>query len=105
LADKGELVRATALCEEYLARCGPSAQAFFLLGIIRDAVDDIKQAEIYFRKALYLDPNHKETLIFLALLTEKKGAVSEAKALKKRIERLQKKIPSPHNGKIHSDEF
>ena len=89
LADKGELQKATGICEEYLDQCGPSAQAFFLLGIIRDAANDISQAEKLFRKALYLDPNHEESLIFLYLLTEKNGNVKEAKNLKQRIARLK----------------
>lgn len=91
LADKGELEKATAICEEYLDQCGPSAQAFFLLGIIRDAADDIGQAEKLFRKALYLEPNHEEALIFLSLLAEKTGDTVEAKALKQRIDRLHGK--------------
>jgi chemotaxis protein methyltransferase WspC len=89
LADKGELAAATKICEEYLDQYGPSAQAFFLLGIINDAADDTKQSEKLFRKAIYLNPNHEEALVFLSLLTEKQGDVNEAKALKQRINRLK----------------
>ena len=89
LADKGEFHKATDICESYLDQCGPSAQAFFLLGIIRNAVDDVNQAEKLFRKALYLDPNHEETLVFLSLLAEKTGDITEAKNLKQRIARLK----------------
>ncbi len=94
LANKGELQKATAICEEYLDQCGPSAEAFFLLGIIRDAANDIGQAEKLFRKALYLEPNHEEALIFLSLLAEKTGDTTEAKALKQRLDRLQDKTAS-----------
>jgi len=90
LADKGELQEATNICETFIDKHGPSAQAFFLLGIISDARDDMDQAEKFFRKALYLDPNHEETLIFLSLLTGKRGDIAEAKNLKQRISRLQK---------------
>ncbi|MFC1845003.1 CheR family methyltransferase, partial [Thermodesulfobacteriota bacterium] len=62
LADKGELQKATKICEAYLDQHGPSAKAYFLLGIIHDADDDILQAEKLFRKALYLDPYHEEAL-------------------------------------------
>ena len=89
LADEGELQKATDICEEYLDQCGPSAHAFFLLGIIRDATNDLDQAEKLFRKALYLDPNHEESLFFLSLLVEKIGDVIEAKNLKLRIARLK----------------
>ncbi len=87
-ADKGEFAKAAFLCEEYLEQCGPSVQAFYLLGIIRDAADDPIEAEKLFRKALYLDPNHEEVLVFLMLLAEKKGDWTEVKTLKQRIERL-----------------
>ena len=89
LADKGKLQKATEICEAYLEQCGPAAQAFFLLGIIKDADDDVGQAEKLFRKALYLDPNHEETLIFLTLSAEKNGDMAEAKKLKQRIARLK----------------
>ena len=89
LADEGELQKATEICEQYLDQCGPSAHAFFLLGIIRDAANDTALAEKLFRKALYLDPNHEESLIFLSLLAEKIGDVTEAKNLKLRIARLK----------------
>jgi chemotaxis protein methyltransferase WspC len=90
LADKGELRKATEICEEYLDQCGPTPQAFFLLGIIREAADDIGQAEKLFRKALYMDPNHEESLNFLSILTEKTGDIAEANHLKQRIARLKK---------------
>lgn len=93
-ADKGDFLKATDICEKYLDQCGPSAQAFFLLGIIRDAVDDIGQAEKLFRKALYLDPNHEETLFFLSLLAEKTGDLTEAEKLKQRIRRLKNNTTS-----------
>lgn len=95
LADKGELQKATLICEEYISQYGPSAQAFFLLGIIRDAASDIGQAEKLFRKALYLDPNHEEALVFLSLLAEKTGDTVEAKNLQQRIARLKNNPVSP----------
>lgn len=88
LADKGELQKATEICEAYMKQYGPSAQAFFLLGIIHDAANDVKQAEKLFRKALYLDPNHEESLVFLSLFAEKTGDTAEANNLKQRIARL-----------------
>ena len=96
LADKGELQKATEICQTYIDQHGPSAQAFFLLGVIRYAADDLPQAENLFRKALYMDPNHEETLIFLSLLKEKTGDMVEVKKLKQRIARLRKNtVASP----------
>jgi chemotaxis protein methyltransferase WspC len=89
LADKGKLTEATNICEEYLDQYGPSAQAFFLLGIIYDAAEDTDRAEKLFRKAIYLNPKHEEALVFLSLLAEKQGDANEAKALQQRINRLK----------------
>jgi len=93
-ADKGEFLKATDICEGYLDQFGPSAQAFFLLGVIRDSVDDIGQAEKFFRKALYIDPNHEESLVFLSMLAEKTGDLAEAEKLKQRIARLKNNVAS-----------
>jgi len=89
LADKGDLKKAAEICEEYLNRFGPSVQAFFLLGIIGQAANDTEQAEKCFRKVLYLEPDNKDALNFLAILVEKKGNFQGAKALKQRLDRLQ----------------
>ena len=62
-----------ACCEEHLRRRGPSATAFYLLGLVRDATGNHAEAAAYYRKALYLDPNHYDALIHLALLMEKQG--------------------------------
>ena len=106
LANKGELKSAKIICQDYLDQCGPSAQAFFLLGLIHDAANDVVEAEKLFRKALYLDPLHEEALVFLALLTEKAGNIAEARTLKKRLERLQgKKIPTQKNNQFHADDL
>ena len=94
LADKGELQKATKICEAYLDQHGPSAKAYFLLGIIHDADDDILQAEKLFRKALYLDPYHEEALFFLSLFAEQTGDIAEAKNLKRRIARLKNNTTS-----------
>ena len=106
LANKGKLKAAKIICQEYLDQCGPTAQAFFLLGIIYDAANDVTRAEKLFRQALFLDPNHEEALVFLALLTEKAGFISEARTIKKRLERLHvKKNAASQNDQLPPDEL
>src|SRR5262249_51827314 len=56
LADAGRLLEAAALCERHLQEHGPSAQAYYLLGLVRDAGGDHTAIDCY-RKALYLEPN------------------------------------------------
>ena len=103
MANKGELKKARIICQEYLHRSGPSAQAFFLLGIIHEAANDADQAEKLFRKALYLDPNHEEALIFLSLLIQKTDDGTESRILKKRIARVQgEKATLKQNDQSHT---
>jgi chemotaxis protein methyltransferase WspC len=88
LADKGQLEEAAEICEVSLHEQGPSARAFHLLGLIRDCEGDQHQASEYYRKALYLEPDHYDVLIHLALLKAKSGDGAAAKALKNRARRV-----------------
>ena len=88
LADKGQLGAAAEICEFSLREQGPSARAFHLLGLIRDSAGDQHQASEFYRKALYLEPDHYDVLIHLALLKEKGGDVIAAMALKPRADRV-----------------
>ena len=89
LADQGLLVDAARVCEENLKQHGPSAQAFFLLGLVRDTAGNSPDAARYYRKALYLDPNHQETLLHMAFLEEKQGNPAGAQLLHGRRLRLE----------------
>ena len=91
LADAGRLAEAAVMCQTHLDRQGPSAQVFYLLGLVRDASGD-PQAMDYYRKALYLEPNHYETLLHMSLLLEKNGDLAGAHTFKRRAERLQQKL-------------
>jgi chemotaxis protein methyltransferase WspC len=84
LADKGQLGEAAEICEVSLREQGPSAPAFHLLGLIRDSAGDQHQASEFYRKALYLEPDHYDVLIHLALLKDKSGDSVAAKTLKNR---------------------
>lgn len=47
-----------------------------------------QQAEDYFQKVIYLNPNCEEALIHLALLKESRGDGSGASLIRQRIQRL-----------------
>jgi chemotaxis protein methyltransferase WspC len=87
LANEGRFAEATPICEEHLRVHGPSAQAFYLLGLVRDATGDQAGALTCYRKALYLDAHHQDALIHMALLLEQQGNVTSAKALRQRVRR------------------
>jgi chemotaxis protein methyltransferase WspC len=90
LGDAGNLTEASAVCEQYLRQHADSPQAWYLLGLIREASDDRGALECY-RKALYLDPNHYETLQQMSLLAERDGNAAGARTLRSRAERLKNK--------------
>lgn len=90
LADQGHLAEAAKSCEEHMRSHGPSAQAFYLMGLIRDAGGNVPEAALYYRKALYLDQDHQETLIHLAFLLEKQGEIAGARLLRNRMLRVQR---------------
>jgi chemotaxis protein methyltransferase WspC len=96
LADQGHFVEAATCCEEHLRLSGPSSTAFYLLGLVRDATGNHSEAAAYYRKALYLDSNHRDAQIHLALLMEKQGDPAGAQVLRKRAHRLAEKIKASH---------
>lgn len=89
LADQGHLAEAAAHCEAHLREHGPTAEAFNLLGLVRDASGKTDDAADQYRKALYLEPNHHESLTHLALLLQKQGDTAGAQRLQRRARRLQ----------------
>lgn len=86
LADSGQLEEAAALCQAHLTQHQDCAEAYYLLGLVKDATDHPDAMELY-RKALYLDPNHYETLVHAALWLEKNGDATTAQTFKRRAER------------------
>lgn len=86
-ADSGQLAEAAALCQAHLTQQSDSAEAYYLLGLVKDATNHPEAIDFY-RKALYLDPKHYETLIHAALWLEKHGDTAGARTLKRRAERV-----------------
>jgi chemotaxis protein methyltransferase WspC len=88
LADAGRLKEATEICEAHLRESRASAQAYYLLGLVRDASGEPGAIDCY-RKALYLEPNHYESLLQMALLLQKNGDTARARTFKSRAERIR----------------
>lgn len=91
IADLGQLDEAARGCQELMREQGATLEAFLLLGLISDAGGNLVAATGYYRKALYLEPDHAETLGHLALLLKKQGDVAGAKVLNDRMRRLAAK--------------
>ncbi len=94
LANRGELREAGTLCENYLRQNPTSAQAYYLLGLVREAEGKHSLVGELFKKAVYLDPNHYEAMIHLALHLVRYGDADSAKNLQQRAHRvLNRKKP------------
>lgn len=89
LADNGKLDEAAQICHAHVQQTGASVSAYYLLGLIHDAQGNPLSREFY-RKALYLDPNHYESLLQMALLAEKDGDLRNARNFRRRAERVQR---------------
>ena len=94
LADGGRLDEAAAVIERTLAEYGPSVEAYYLLGVVRDAEADGKRAEECYRKALYLAPDHEESLLHLALVAERAGDTAGARRYRERARRVAERTAS-----------
>jgi chemotaxis protein methyltransferase WspC len=86
LADRGELTRAAQACEQEITS-RPSAGAYCLLGVVRQAQSNLQAAEECFARALYLEPSHREALLYMALLCEARGNNTSAENYLRRANR------------------
>jgi chemotaxis protein methyltransferase WspC len=86
LADRGRFDEAAALCGRYLQEQPPHADVYCLLGLIHEAAQRSGEAEKCYLKALYLGPDHFETLIHLSLLYRQQGDSRKAALYRRRAE-------------------
>ncbi len=73
LANARRFADAIALCETHQRIIGPSAELFFLAGMVHQSSGNVDYAEDCFQKALYIDPTHDEALLSLSLLAAQRG--------------------------------
>lgn len=86
-ADAGQFDEAVRLANAFASTQGPSAEVFYLLGLLADARAQQADAAGYYRKALYLDPGHYEALTHLAALLDAQGDNANARQLMRRAQR------------------
>lgn len=89
LADLGRLSEAEAICIAAIAQTPGSAAAYFLMGLVKEAGGQPSEAETQYRKALYLDSQHHEAMIHLALILEGRGDTAGAGTLRRRASRVR----------------
>ncbi len=87
LANQGKLVEALKCCEQNLRIEPASAETYHLIGLLHDAAGRVCEAAEHYRKALYLDPQHSEALVHLAVALQKQGDALGAERLFERANR------------------
>jgi chemotaxis protein methyltransferase WspC len=87
LANEGKSAEARAACERYLKLYEPVAQVFYWLGLLSDLGGQTAEAQVLYRKALYLQPQHPEALAQLATLLASQGDTEGARRLQERAAR------------------
>lgn len=90
LANEGKSAEARAACEDYLNSHPPAAQVFYWLGLLSDVAGSALEAQGYYRKALYLEPQHPQALMHLAALLESRGDSAGARRLQARAARSER---------------
>jgi len=88
LADRKQYSEALAILKG-IHQKDRTADCFFLEGVIYDAMKLMDEAEKSYRKALFLSPDHKEALLQLAFLMEKKGDKKNHALLTNRVKKHQ----------------
>jgi chemotaxis protein methyltransferase WspC len=88
LADQGELAASAAACHGALQADPHCAQAYFILGMVSDCRSDSSAAGEYWRRCVYLQPDHYDALCHLAMLAEQQGQATRAAQFRQRAARV-----------------
>lgn len=89
LADQGRLKEALKECDRLIDAVPDSAQAYYLKGLVLLAFDVDPEAVDAFKKAVYLDPKHYQSLIHLSVLAEEQGDFRASENFRARADRVR----------------
>ncbi len=92
LADAGRLEEARAACGQRLQRHPEDIEILFLLGLVESARADLGAADAAFARVCYLDRDHIQAVNHRIALAERSGRLDLADDLRKRSERLRKRL-------------
>lgn len=87
-ADQGDYQAAAAACHALLAADPNSADAYYLLGMVSECQHKPGAADDYWRRCVYLQPDHYDALCHLALLAEQTGDARQAATFRERAARI-----------------
>lgn len=95
LANEARYTDSMALCEQHLKRFGPTSTAYHMLGMIQQAAGHYDQAAQALERAVYLDRDHEESLLALALLARRRGDITAADRFQERARRAHERRKAP----------
>ena len=78
---------AIEICQQQLRQNGPNPEVYHLLGMVFQAAGMYDEAKHALERAVYLDPQHEESLLSLALLARRRGEVQIADRFEQRSQR------------------
>ncbi|MBX3043310.1 MAG: hypothetical protein KIT33_13720 [Candidatus Kapabacteria bacterium] len=87
MADTGEFIEAEKICDIILQNEYSNFEALYYMGLIQNALRNSSNAADYFKKVLYLQPDHYESLVHLSLIYEASGENDRANIFRDRAER------------------
>ncbi|HEU4371958.1 MAG TPA: CheR family methyltransferase [Telluria sp.] len=90
-ADRGDYQGAADACHALLAAEPNSADAYYLLGMVSECQHKPGAADDYWRRCVYLQPDHYDALCHLALLAEQTGDARQAAAFRQRAARIYRR--------------
>lgn len=88
MADKGDFHGAEKVCSTLLQHEYSNSEALYYMGLIQNALQNSEKAADYFKKVLYLNPEHYESLIYISLIYESSGDNERALLFRNRAERV-----------------
>ncbi|CAG1001679.1 putative biofilm formation methyltransferase WspC [Methylophilaceae bacterium] len=88
LADEGAFVEVVAMCEDLLAQGTESAEVYYLLGQASGETGNSLMAEECLRKAIYLNADFHDALMYLSILFDRMGSHEKAATFRRRAERV-----------------
>ncbi len=91
LADRGELDKAMKLCCDYIEKNPLEADAHCLQGIIYLAKSNNDNAQVSFKRSIYIDPGHYQSLTHLLILAVERGDSQAAMNYRARIGRAKER--------------
>lgn len=89
LTGKGAFNEALAICEKLLSEGAESAEIYYLLGQAVASTGNILMAEEYLKKAIYLNADFYDALVYLSLLYDRMGSPEKAASFRNRAKRVK----------------